>query len=292
MSWNRVCVDYQGPCADRVRAVSVGQGTVVSPRLQLVRRGGTAPEDLSAWGIAPGLHPSHSDTSLPFHGVRITVRESDSSPAPWFQLVALVADAADAAEGTVTLPLQACHTGCPGIWLGTAAVYQEGVRRLNFPFLYEVTPSLEDWNASGPLTLHEIRLITGDVCADGNRLIDDVEYTDEQIAYMAKRAVDFWNEQPPPIAHFTPATFPFRYAWSEAVVGELLRSEALRKLRDHLPYNAGGVTVDDTGKWRDYLRIGEEKLAVWRQFVGYKKRAINLGRGFGGLSGYPARRWW
>jgi hypothetical protein len=127
----------------------------------------------------------------------------------------------------------------------------------------------------GSLTLGEIRLAIMDDPAS-NLLLDDVEFTDAQILQAIAAPVRKWNEEPPPIRRFSTRDFPFRGAWLVGVRGELHEMAATGYRRNFLPATAGGVSVPDKGKEREYLaeaaRLKDEYFA-WLQ---RKKYEINI----------------
>ena len=143
--------------------------------------------------------------------------------------------------------------------------------------LFAIDTSDRTFN-SGPPTLQELRQAIMDNGAAENLLLDDVEFHDDQIAYAVGKPLNYWNETPPPLKRLMATRiFPFREAWTNAICGHLFMIAAHNYRRNHLPYNAGGVAVDDRNKEPQYLQMGNKLLDDWKEFVRIKKYEINTG---------------
>lgn len=174
-------------------------------------------------------------------------------------------------------------TGIPN---STTTPDEQELRLVWFKRMYlEIEPNNSSNLGDYPLTIAEVRLAMRDECAESNFLIDDLEFTDKEIAYAIKSAVDYWNETPPPVCNFTYGTFPFRFHWKQAVMGLLLRQGGVHKLRNWLPYTGGGVNVNDQAIWQHYMSLGNTMWDEYRQFVQNKKVEINITGSFSGLIG-------
>jgi hypothetical protein len=57
-------------------------------------------------------------------------------------------------------------------------------------------------------------------------------------------------------------------------------------MRNDLDYNAGGVTVQDTLRWKSYMAISEQLWNEWKQWVKDVKYNLNVMGGFVVLGGY------
>lgn len=134
-----------------------------------------------------------------------------------------------------------------------------------------------------PITIPEIRMALRDTSPSYNSLLEDLEFSDEEIVYAIMRPVEEWNETPPDLGQFsyTPGTFPYRENWRRATVGYLLKTAAYHYQRNYVPYNAGGVSFDDKNKAPQYFQTAEQNLQEWRQFVLAKKRELNMSLAFG-----------
>jgi hypothetical protein len=293
MAFANDCLDHLGACLNELKVLSVGQGTVDSVYFQLVDVKTGTPVDLTQYGLGATSSSSscseNSSTSTiecPTNGVMITIKEMEWSHLPMHQGMAEIVSDQDAAQGIVKINFDATATSYAGIWVGTATIYEMGVRKKIYPFYYEVMPNLEFKNDPGPLTMFEVRLAVRDTCPEINFLIDTVDFKEHEIAWAMRRPIDYWNEVPPPIGEFTAVTFPYRYHWLEATVGQLLILVAHWMRRNDLDYNAGGVSVADTKKWPDYLKMGQERWKAYQDFVKQKKIEINILGAFADLGGY------
>lgn len=135
----------------------------------------------------------------------------------------------------------------------------------------------------GPPTLGELRLVLRDTLVENN-LLDDVEFDDAELYYNIVRPIQEWNHMPPPVAVFTTRNFPFREAWTNAVVGKLLRTAAIWYERNRLAAAHGGITVDDKNKMNPYLVLAQQFDGEWKQFVTAKKVEYNVAQCYGTVS--------
>jgi hypothetical protein len=132
--------------------------------------------------------------------------------------------------------------------------------------------------AFGPPSIQELRQAIMDNGAAENLLLDDVEFTDDQIAAATGRPLQVWNSVPPPLRPaMDTRSFPFREQWMGAICGHLFVAAAHNYRRNRLAYNAGGVAVDDKNKEPEYLKMGQALLDEWKEFVTLKKYEINTG---------------
>ena len=290
------CLDTVGVCPNRLWRVSFGQNETGERQLQLVEPGSGELIDLTKYGIPEGSSSSSFDPDpavwgipgVNKHGVEIVIKEMPLSPE-YKAVMANVKSTEDAKNGIVYIPIDTRFSARAGVWLGMVFVWEHGLQRRNIPFYCDILPNLYTTPEQGPITFYEIRMLVRDMCPEFNFLIDQVEFQEEEIAYMIRRPVDQFNEAPPPLnIHFTPMDFPFRYNWSEAVIGELLIMSAIWMRRNDLDYSAAGLTVQDTKKWPTYLELGKERRTRYEAFVKNKKIEINIKGAYNTLLGYRA----
>jgi hypothetical protein len=130
--------------------------------------------------------------------------------------------------------------------------------------------------SGGPPTINEIRMSIMDSAPAENLLLDDVEFDDEQILLAITRPIRYWNEQPPPLkVVYDTRNFPFKEAWLKAIAGELMGFAAHNYRRNHLPYSAGGLSIDDKNKEGAYIQAAQMIKEEWRVFVAHKKIQLN-----------------
>ncbi len=145
--------------------------------------------------------------------------------------------------------------------------------------------------AAGPPTIQELRQVVMDTGAVDNLWLENIEFSDDQLASAVGRPIHYWNTVPPPIRpSLDTRNFPFQEAWVRAICGHLFEAAAHHYRRTHLPYNAGGVSIDDKNKEKPYAITGHQLLEEWKNWVSVKKLEINqqmcvgsIGSSYGGL---------
>ena len=121
-----------------------------------------------------------------------------------------------------------------------------------------------------------IRLWLRDYNPDANYLINDLEFSTDEIKLAQMMCQDYWNETPPHIGVFSPSSSPFRYHLLMGTAAQLLLIAANRFRRNTLPMNAGGVSVDDQSKAPQYEAAGIRMWDTYRQWVKEVKVAQNI----------------
>ena len=154
------------------------------------------------------------------------------------------------------------------------------------PCYLEVRESLERMDGfPSPMSIAEVRLAIRDKCREDNFLLDNVEFSDTEIAWAIRRPIEYWNEVPPPLRPlYTPGTFPFRYYWLYGIIGELLSIATPGLGRNTQVYSAAGLSFDDKAKVSTYRDAADKYLKEYREWVRQQKRAINLGMAYGSVS--------
>lgn len=132
-------------------------------------------------------------------------------------------------------------------------------------------------NDLGPPTIREIRQQIMDSSASENILLDDVEFSDDQILHAMTKPISDWNLTPPPIvsAQFTTRDFPYREPWLRAIGGHLHIMAGNHYRRNRLPHQAGGMEIDDKNKEREYMAEGQRLLQEYAVWLQNKKIEIN-----------------
>lgn len=263
----------------------IGQQGVVST-LETVMRGRNGnPLDLSAW-LAGAVSESASlstSVALPAGTVKLRVKEwvacgMNEQDRIW----EVYGDAVDPEHGVVRATLNSKIVEHAGIYeLNWAVVNNQGrpvvvtkgimsVEKTLFP-LYERTV----WDNLGPPTIQEVRMRLMDSSASENLLLDDVEFSDEQILYAMTTPIQTWNETPPPLRPLmTSRTFPYRAAWMSGTLAQLLLMAANNYRRNTFRTAAGATS--DKDKEREYLAEGNRLWQEYMTWVLNKKVEINL----------------
>lgn len=131
------------------------------------------------------------------------------------------------------------------------------------------------------MTDMEVRIFLRDSVPEANLLIDDYEFTPEEIRTAMNMAVDKWNDTPPDICRMDYDHFPYRSILILGVSSILLSMAAHRYRRNSLAINAGGTSVNDQDKAREYDAAADRLRAEFMQSIRMKKREINTDLGWG-----------
>lgn len=131
------------------------------------------------------------------------------------------------------------------------------------------------------LTDMDIRIWLRDNDPAANVLLDDFEFSAEELRTAQTLAVDYWNETPPAIHGYDYDKFPYRYALLRGTAANLLFMAAHRYRRNELQYSAGGLQVNSEAKWQTYDQAGQRLWAEFTQWVRMKKRELNAALGWG-----------
>ena len=130
--------------------------------------------------------------------------------------------------------------------------------------------------AGGPPTVDEIRIFIRDSSPDENLLLDNFEFDLADLCQAAVLGVQYWNESQPPLwLRFNTVTYPAKYWWMHAIAGYMLMFAAHRYRRNQLPYQAGGISIDDQNKEQQYLATGSRMVQEYKEWVKQKKVQIN-----------------
>lgn len=194
----------------------------------------------------------------------------------------------DEAEGIIKFSLEDSDLEDGGLFVGQITVLDDTtqVSVYQFPCYVEVIRDFRVRNTNSaavkPLNMADVRLAMRDRCSEDNYLLDNIMYTDHEIAFAMERPLDYWNEQPPDLKIcYGPATFPYRYAYLNAIIGELLKIAGLNEKRNNLKYSAAGVSIDDKHRGDFYINASQQYLMEWKEFVRSKKTALNMNMAFG-----------
>lgn len=273
------------PILSKVRHIVVPKGVCAIIEWQLRKQDGSA-VDLSA--CFPGAENSESSVSVgkdPAEAVKARFADCDGTGSI-LQIAGIVSDAE---AGKIRFAVPQGIYDSAGIYVMSMAILQQ-VGDVQSPiFIDNGLLSIEGtlWGnttqGTQPPTLGEIRMHLRDTPIE-NDLLADVEFDSQEIIGAITRPVRQWNETPPPVAPFTCRTFPFRYHWLQAVVGELLRTSAHHYMRNNLKMNHAGLTGNFKDKFEEYMGVANQYTAEWKDFIIEKKIEINASMGFGSLS--------
>jgi hypothetical protein len=171
----------------------------------------------------------------------------------------------------------------PGLHLAAIQVYNlENKLIMQAPRYLEITPKLTSVNR--PVTVAEVRFALRDY-PEANNLLNDVEFSDNEIAYCITKPIDRWNSMLPDVGQYDIHTFPWHDVHLNATIGELLKIAAHHYFRNQLPYSSGGLSIDDKNKGPVYMQMAEQESAKFNQFCAERKFEANVMGGFIWLPG-------
>jgi len=133
------------------------------------------------------------------------------------------------------------------------------------------------------LTDLDVRIWLRDNDPEANKLLDDFEFSPEEIRTAMTLTVDFWNDQPPYIRSYDYDKFPFRSQLLTGTAANLLFMAAHKYRRDSLQYSAGGLTIQDQEKYQQYDMAGSSLWQQYKEWVNWNKRSMNAEQGFATL---------
>lgn len=131
------------------------------------------------------------------------------------------------------------------------------------------------------LTEHDVRLWLRDNAPDLNYLLDDFEFTSEEITAAMTACQDYWNETPPYLTTSDYTRTPYRFHLLQGTCANLLFMAAHRFRRNSLNYAAGGLTVQDQEKSGVYDEAAGRMWDQFKAWVAQNKLAINISNGWG-----------
>jgi hypothetical protein len=284
-------VDGQ-PILSKIPTVLTSQG--VTPVLEMVLRDSEGrPVNLTNCGFNSSNSSSSTGSSPRVLG---KLREAiNLSP----EKLAVDLDAAvwDSAAGVVRCRLPNSATELNGIFRGTwALVDSDDSIVFTNSFLLVVDRgefALQGSNRGVP-SPNDIRVFIRDNAPEDNYLLNELEFDLTEIAESAIRCIDHFNAAQPPIPQkFDTNTFPNPVVLLNGLMGYLYQIAAKHYRRNHLPYSAGGVQIDDKNKGNEYDQLGAVMIAEYQQWVKNKKSQFNAQNWNGAFgSGYDyGGRW-
>jgi hypothetical protein len=256
-----IATRYGTPLPNKRRAVFVPAGVDVKVDVQLLAN--CAPADLS---------------SVPGSTVQMRVREAVGQDQPLYSISGGILNLT---AGSVQFALPQGVAGLPGVYQAETGVFDTSNKLVFTNKLYIwVDRGLfaTNYTDSGPPQLDEVRNAIADYDPGYNLLLKDFEEDLTNICFATERAVRAWNEAQPPIDLFyNTNTWPaaFRNNLLQGITGYLYSATANGYLRNHLPYQAAGVSVDDQNKWQQYLQLGQQSIQQYQQWIKEKKTQLN-----------------
>lgn len=288
------------PVLTRIKAFIVDQG-VLGTLEHVIRDRRGRPVDLSKYFAAQESASSSSSASSETGTVELRAKEwlgagwSDDANPVW----QIIGEAHDPEKGVVRADLEKSLVASPGIYelswgirnaAGDLVMTNQGIMSVEKTLFGSLEAIKKN---EGPPTINEIRMWMMDSSAAENSLLDDVEFSDDQIMLALTSPVRQWNETPPPIERFTTRNFPFRGAWASGALAQLYKMAAAHYRRNFLQTSGGGVSVADKAKEREYLSEAVRLQSEYDSWLINKKVEINMKKFVGqNRSAYSGRGGW
>jgi hypothetical protein len=273
--------EFEESLLSKKRGCRARENTTVTIQMTMRNKDGNA-IDLTQHNI--GGSSSSSSSSVTEQGsVQIRFREGSLVVSTTYAVTATVLSAT---AGLVSCTVPSEVTALPGVWLVEAGALDADD---NLLFTDEAYIYVEHsaWTTTpgtkGPPTIDDVRLSLRDSSPFENELIDDYDFDIAEIASAAIRAVQFWNEQPPPVpnAVFSTHSFPFREIWLQGIQLFLFQAAEEHYRRNHFKHSAGGVVTDDKNRHNEYNSAWKERMATFRNLVIHNKARINASNAYG-----------
>lgn len=276
------------PLLERTRAVAISAGSATTLAWTMLDDAGlpinltdlAAREDSNRWSpLLP--FPLQAPGDIPVSAaMRLCEAVAGSSGDG---VISATGSVVDAAAGEVSVTLDGRTQLKPAIYTADVAALVADVPVVINRLLVYCEPSLFAVSADGegPPPRSEVRLRLRDSSPAENRLFDELQFDDAEIAQALLSVVRYWNTASPPVSPFTTANFPFRHQWIEGACALLYRSAAAWYRKNKLTTQAGGVALNDMDKADEFDRLS---AALWGEFARWvveTKVAINMSLGFG-----------
>jgi len=290
----------QVPLIEKKKALAIAGGQDALLSWTMVDDFGE-PIDITAYvpsGTTPapdpvvGANPLYMNITQPFPPVIARVAESALNTRGYVNIFGTITDPTN---GVVQLTIDARKQLPPAIYdmdigvIDPASGYPGYVNRV---YLICEKSGFSNGQDCGPPTRRDIRLHMRDSSAAEQRLLDNVQFDDAEIADAITHAIEFWNNALPPIAPADTSNFPFSYWWMEAIVAHLYEVASRWYMTNKLTASAGGVQVNDMDKSQECAQMAALGWQNYAKWVQSKKVAINAMGCFGHVSSpYGLRGW-
>ncbi len=143
---------------------------------------------------------------------------------------------------------------------------------------------------NGPPTFDEVRTLLRDH-PGANRLFQEFGWDAAEIGQSIAGGVQHFNTTlPVGGCSYTTRTWPgpWRRQLLDGCMAYLMETMAEWMRRSHLPYSAGGTTIDDLGKAGDYQKAAEMYRERFDKWCRLTKVRLSVASGFGSIgSGMP-----
>lgn len=113
-----------------------------------------------------------------------------------------------------------------------------------------------------------------------NRLLDELEFTDERIAQAKELALDFYNVMSP-VTGYTEDQFPSKALLLLGTLWHLFNGEAAMAARNEMSYQDGGLTIPIEERFQYYTALATAYQTQFNQAAQQLKIHQNLESAWG-----------
>jgi hypothetical protein len=188
----------------------------------------------------------------------------------------------DATYGVISFRLPSSIRNTAGIYLAEVGVVEDN----NLVFCNEIYIYVERSSFGntpyGPPNVDTLRVSLGDSDQNESELLSTNMYSTTDIAASVVRAIQFWNDLPPSSRTFRYSTlnFPHQSLLIEGAQAFLFQAVVEQFRKNRLPYQAGGIALDDQNKIQEYHTASIQMLQSFREQAINLKAQMNVNRGF------------
>ena len=136
--------------------------------------------------------------------------------------------------------------------------------------------------STAPIDREDMRMFLRDF-PENNILLDDVQFTSDELDRAISFALDEFNGTPP-LTTINTENIP-RYLLMLGAAAWLMKSESFLQIRNQATYQDGDIApigIDD--KHQLYVAFSERLKAEWKDSVRLYKQALNMESAYGSVS--------
>lgn len=197
---------------------------------------------------------------------------------------AVACTAVDASAGTFQFQVPITGTAESGIFHFEASLFNRDnlIIAINAGYI-EVQPSLSaSHTLKTPISVHLIRSRLRDAHPSANSILEECEFSLEEIYGCIQESLADFNDMAPNIgSSFTATTFPWPYRLADCVASKLLDRASIWYARNNMSVQAAGLNADDMNKAGLYAELAQKRRQIWEDWAKMQKRTMNIEAGWG-----------
>jgi hypothetical protein len=137
------------------------------------------------------------------------------------------------------------------------------------------------------LTPDQVRLYIRDQ-VEYNRLIDELEFTDERISFAMDMTLAMFNMMSP-VSQYLIDEFPNKYLFLIGTLHQLFLGEAAMAARNQMSYSDGGLTIPIEERYEYYMGLATTYGTQFQTAAQQLKITMNIEGGWGNVGSDYAR---